>query len=176
VPVFFHTGSAPGIHPSEDYLPEGIRDVSARKDPHTVSPSGAPAAEAPGRPDRPRFLGFDPSRSSQRSGKGLACWPLEPPLGSTLLGFSGEGLGRDFARPPLTRFSDPALAGTAGAPECQSTFARPCPGAVPEYGPDKATLLGFLHLLTPGHANESATGLWVHLALCRALLPTSQCS
>jgi hypothetical protein len=44
-------------------LSQGIRAVTARKDPHTVSPSGIPAAEAPGRPDRPRFLGLYPFES-----------------------------------------------------------------------------------------------------------------
>jgi hypothetical protein len=38
----------------------GIRCVSARMLPHTVSPSAIPHAEAGGRHGRPRFLGFDP--------------------------------------------------------------------------------------------------------------------
>jgi hypothetical protein len=37
-----------------------------RVDPHTVSPVGYPNAGAPGRPNRPRFLGFDPSGSPWR--------------------------------------------------------------------------------------------------------------
>jgi hypothetical protein len=49
-------------------LAEGIRRVSGRKNPHTVSPAGNPAAEAVGRPNGPRFLGFDPSESPWRSG------------------------------------------------------------------------------------------------------------
>jgi len=47
-------------------LPEGIHRVSAGKDPHTVSPAGIPAAEAVGRPNGPRFLGFNPSGSPWR--------------------------------------------------------------------------------------------------------------
>jgi hypothetical protein len=89
-------------------LSKGIRGVSTRKHPPTVQPSGIPAAEAPGRPDRPRFLGFNPSESPWRLNKGLACQPLVPPLGFALLGYSGENLARDFARPPPSRFAGPA--------------------------------------------------------------------
>jgi hypothetical protein len=89
-------------------LPKGIRGVTTRKGPPTVEPGGIPAAEAPGRPDRLRFLGFYPFESPCRSDKGLARRPLDAPLGSALLGYSGEDLGRDFAPPPLTRFTDPA--------------------------------------------------------------------
>jgi hypothetical protein len=83
------------------------RGVTTRLGPLTVQPSGAPAAVAPGRPDRPRFLGFDPPESPWRSNGGLARQTLAPPSGFALLGFSGEDLGQDFARPPLTRFSNP---------------------------------------------------------------------
>jgi len=44
-------------------LPQGIRCVSARKDPHTVCPAFATAVETAGRPGRPRFLGFYPCES-----------------------------------------------------------------------------------------------------------------
>jgi hypothetical protein len=47
-------------------LPEGIRRVSAGMNPRTVSPVGNPAAGAVGRPNGPRFLGFDPSGSPWR--------------------------------------------------------------------------------------------------------------
>jgi hypothetical protein len=90
-------------------LAEGIRAVTTRKDPPTVSPSGIPAAIAPGRPDRPRFLGFCPSESPWRSNKGLTRRPLDAPLGFALLGYSGKGLDRGFTRSPLSRFSSPAI-------------------------------------------------------------------
>jgi hypothetical protein len=89
-------------------LSEGIRGVTTRKRPPAVSPAVAPAAVAVGRPNRPRLLGFDPSESPSRSNEGLARRPLEAPLGFALLGFSGESLGRDFARSPLSRFTRPA--------------------------------------------------------------------
>jgi len=47
-------------------LTEGIRCVSARKHPLAVSPVGIPAAEAMGRPNGPRLLGFSPSESPWR--------------------------------------------------------------------------------------------------------------
>jgi hypothetical protein len=91
-------------------LPEGIRSVTIRKGPHTVSPAGAPVAEAPSRPNRPRFLGCAPPESPWRSYGGLARGSLVPPLGFTLLGFSDGSLGRTLARPPLTRFVKLAIA------------------------------------------------------------------
>jgi hypothetical protein len=95
-------------------------------------------------------LGFHPSRVLRRKP-----WPGFRPASSHAL----RGLGK----------ADPA-----GAPEYQSASARPYPCAVPEYGPDKATLLGFLHQLDPAHFNEFLAWLWVHLSPCRALLPTSR--
>jgi hypothetical protein len=65
-----------------------------------------PCAEAQGRPDRPRFLGFDPDRRPDPPTVGLA---LPPPGNSHGLHPSRafhEGLDRDFARSPLTCFVD----------------------------------------------------------------------
>jgi hypothetical protein len=44
-------------------LSQGTHRVSAGVDPHAVSPVGFPAAEAEGRPNGPRLLGFDPCGS-----------------------------------------------------------------------------------------------------------------
>jgi hypothetical protein len=98
-------------------LPEGIRSVTTRKHPHTVQPIVAPAAEALGRPNRPRFLGFDPSRSPWRPLGGLARQPLEPPMGFALLGYSGEDLGRSLPPPPLTRFAGRQKIADSPAPQ-----------------------------------------------------------
>jgi hypothetical protein len=70
---------------------------------HTAS---IPCAEAPGRLGRLRFLGFDPFRSPWRPCVGLVRRPLAAPLGFALLGFRHESLDRDFARSPLTRFTN----------------------------------------------------------------------
>jgi hypothetical protein len=72
--------------------------------PPTVPLSGIPAAEAPGRPDEFRFLGFNPSESPLWLGRCLAYRPPDPPLGFALPGFARGNLGRDSAQPPLTRF------------------------------------------------------------------------
>jgi len=83
---------------------EGFRCVSARRHPLTVSPTVIPSAEARGRHGRPRFLGFYPSGNPWRPSVCLAHRALDAPLGFALLGPQEEHLGRDFARPPLTRF------------------------------------------------------------------------
>jgi hypothetical protein len=79
-----------------------------RTHPHTVQPGVAPAAEAPGRPDGPRFPGFDPCKSPSRMDMGLARRPLDTPLGFALLGLSSESLAGDFAPTPLTRLAQTA--------------------------------------------------------------------
>jgi hypothetical protein len=68
---------------------------------------------AEGRLRRPRFLGFDPSRRPTTPGMCLAHREVATPLGFALLGFAREGLGRDSAQPPLTRFSEPAMNASA---------------------------------------------------------------
>jgi hypothetical protein len=65
-PAFFRAGSALGIHPSELTPHTRYRAVSGSMDPLTVFPAVASAAEAAGRPGRPRFLGFDPRQSPWR--------------------------------------------------------------------------------------------------------------
>jgi hypothetical protein len=120
--------------------------------PPTVQPSGVPAAVAPSRPDRPRFLGFNPLRSTWRLVEGLTRQALATPLGFTLQGHSGESLGGDFALPPLTRFARPHdfPPGPTGAPEYQSAPARPHPDPhACTWFPHEATLLGFSHHLIP---------------------------
>jgi hypothetical protein len=61
--------------------------------------------QATGRPDRPRFLGFNPYESPWRLDAGLAHQPLAAPLGFALLGYLSKSLDRDFSRSPLTRFN-----------------------------------------------------------------------
>jgi hypothetical protein len=61
-----------GFSPSEDSLTKGIRGVTTQMNPPTVSPYGIPAAEAPGRLERLRFLGFNPFASPDHPDEGLA--------------------------------------------------------------------------------------------------------
>ena len=127
-------------------LSKGIRRVTARKHPHTVFPSGTPAAEAEGPTGRPRFLGFHPFESPSRTGVGLAHRPPAAPLGFALLGSADESLGRDFARPPLTRFCGTAASSRIRRRPRVSIGSRrvPCAPSGGPLGADGTTLLGFV--------------------------------
>jgi hypothetical protein len=157
-------------------LSKGIRGVTTRMHPLTVPPIGAPAAETVGRPNGPRFLGFDPSESPWRPDKGLVRRPLDAPLGFALPGSSRESLAQAFTRAPLTRFA-PRGDRSPSAPTSQS-LNQLSPGPIPSLHRSatthETTLLGFLHRLNPLHAGELPTGLCVHLSLRRTSLPPDQ--
>lgn len=68
--------------------------VTERLDPLTVSPVVLPIAEAFGRPDRLRFLGFAPDQSFPRWHVGLAQPPEDTPMGFSLPGFFAKALAR----------------------------------------------------------------------------------
>jgi hypothetical protein len=132
-------------------LLEGIRGVTTRMHPPTVSPIGAPAAEAVGRPNGPRFLGFDPPRSPWRPDEGLVRRPLDAPWAFALPGFARENLAQAFTRAPLTRFA-PSSDCSPAAPASQS-IDQLSPGPIPathrSATPHETTLLGSLHRLNP---------------------------
>jgi len=102
--------------------------LRARKHPLTVLPAIAPLAEASGRPGGPRFLGFYPAKSPVAAKRVFSAPTAGGSLGFSLSRLPGEGLGRDFARPPLSRFSADSREPTERASEFRSTFARPQPG------------------------------------------------
>jgi hypothetical protein len=104
-------------------LSQGIRRVSARKDPLTVFPAVATVAETTGRPGGPRFLGLLPLRESLASDAFLRRRSLAAPMGFALLGSASDGLERAFARSPLTRFGDTSEDGPPGASESRSAVA-----------------------------------------------------
>jgi hypothetical protein len=172
VPVLFHTGSAHGIHPSERsplaryptrFRPEGpTYRFSCRC---SLRRSTGPARQA-------AVSGLRPCRESLAITACLALRPLDAPLGFPLLGFARRSLDRDSARSPLTRFADSAAEATpTGAPESRSAPAWPRPfAAASRTGLDRATLLGFLHLLAPAHSGTHPPWLWIHLALRLASL------
>jgi hypothetical protein len=126
-------------------LSEGIQPVSGWKAPPTVSPDGIPHTEVGGRLDRPQFLGFSPSGSPWRSNVCLAHKPLDAPLGFILPGYRYGHLDPDFARSPLTRFSNPAFAGIAAPQSFDRHPPRPAIRMGRPHGLTKATLLGFSH-------------------------------
>lgn len=112
--------------------------------PRTVSPWSIPAAEAVGRPARPRSLGFHPCKDPWRTEACLAHRTLDAPLGFALLGFSTAGLVPAFTETPL-----PCLplrshnSPTATAP--QGIFNLRLTSSIPDTKPkmDETTLLGF---------------------------------
>ena len=171
----FHTGGAPGIHPSKLFPRKVFATFPLRIHPLTVPPAVVPNAVATDRPGRPRFLGVDPCESPRWPDVGLAHRPRQAPLGFALLGFASKGLDRDSARSPLTRSPTAATNRPAAAPQ---SIDRPMPS--PTISPQRTaitggtTLLGFLHRLGPGHSSERPTWLWVHLVPRCTLLPTGR--
>jgi hypothetical protein len=105
------------------FLQQGTRYVSAREDPHTVSASAIPTAEAGGRHGSPRFLGFSPCRNPFRPATCLACRSSDAPLGFALLGYASGDLRQAFAQRPLARFAV-ETSPTAGTSEYRSVSAR----------------------------------------------------
>ena len=95
------------------YLPAGIQAFPSGRTHLPFHLPLFPSAEAPDRPDRPRFLGFIPAGSSGRPTMGLAPPLPKAPLGFALPGLVRKGLDQDFARSPLTRFIDRAANGSA---------------------------------------------------------------
>jgi hypothetical protein len=103
-------------------LPEGIRRVSAGMNPRTVSPVGNPAAGAVGRPNGPRFLGFDPSGSPWRRAG------VNSPTAGCSLGLHPPGAIQQEPCPGFRPDSShalrkPARRPAAGAPEYRSAPA-----------------------------------------------------
>jgi hypothetical protein len=160
VPALFHAGGAPGIRPSELSPPARYPDVTTGERPHTVSPAFVPAAEATGRSDGPRFLGFAPCRSPSRPNVCLARRTPDAPLGFTLPGPANKRLRPDFAGHPLTRFADRTThAPPAGASESRSTSVWPHPHAMQARRLDGATHLGFPHRPGPHRSDVPPSGL-----------------
>jgi hypothetical protein len=86
-------------------LPQGIRYVTARKDPHAVPTSVFPVAKRRAGPAVRGFWALTLARvpGGQRGFRALYRWLL--PWGSPLPGPASESLDRDSARSPLTRFA-----------------------------------------------------------------------
>jgi hypothetical protein len=140
-------------------LPKGFRNVSAGKNPHTVSLNVTPAPEC--RTGR-AGLGFwvHTSRKCLAIDGLLSRRPPAPPLGFTPSGPSCESLDQDFSRPPLTRFADPAITRRIHRRPRVSIGSRLAPTELaPECTPVEATLLGSPHRPHPDHSNSAPPGL-----------------
>jgi hypothetical protein len=125
---FFVPAALMGFALRSFLLAEGIRRVSGRMNPHAVYPVGFPCAEALGRPNGPRLLGFDPSGSPSRSKQDWCADRRMLPWASP-----SQGLPEEASREPssalLPRASrKPALRpGAAGASEFRSASTSPHP-------------------------------------------------
>ena len=105
LPVLFHTGSAPGIRPSELSPPGRSPHVSARPDPRAVHPAGAPIPPRRAGPAQtgrgfwaltlPRVPGDDAGFNSRAAGCSLGLFPSR---------VCGDGLARALTRAPPSRF------------------------------------------------------------------------
>jgi len=111
--LFFTPAALLGFTLRSFLLQKGTRAITARMSPLTVSPASDPDAGALGRPSRPRFLGFNPSRSPWRMLPWV--WPFQGSLAKALAEPS-PGL---LSRASQTRRS---LALPAGAPESRSAL------------------------------------------------------
>jgi hypothetical protein len=170
----FHTDSAPGIHPSEPSPLARCPGVSDRRPPQTVWLWSIPAAEAAGRPTERRPLGFCPYEDPLRTATCLAHRTPDAPLGFPLLGHPTADLVPTFAGTPLSHLLHATPYGDhAPVPQGLSVGGSPRPHLDTRPWTDATALLGFLHQFDSDHSDPMTPGLWVHLALRPASLPTA---
>ncbi len=134
---------------------------------------------AEGRPRRPRFLGFDPSRRPTTPGMCLAHREVATPLGLALLGFAREGLGRDSARPPLTRFGEPAMNASAArrlrvSIDLRLTLLLARRASTYEQDQGNPYRVSAPSAIPDHSSSGPRSWLWVHLSPCRTLLPANR--
>jgi hypothetical protein len=171
--LFFTPAALMGFTLRSVLHPQGTRCVSARMHPHTVMLVVIRTAEAVGRPGEHRFLGFDPCGSTWRPNARLTPRPLGAPLGFTLLGSTGDRLGRDFARPPPSRFAHRGRSHDDRRPGV-SFDDHLAPASCGEPQTTGTTLLGLLHQHIPWHSGRIPIGLLLHLTPRRTLLPANR--
>jgi hypothetical protein len=116
--------------------------------------------------------GFLSPGSPWRPNVCLAHRPLDAPLGFTLLGYSNECLGRDFARPPLPRFSGRTKGPASGASESRWAFARPEPSLQQAADAGSSGPFRVLHQPQPEAFKPPITRAMCSPRVRRTLLPT----
>jgi len=134
-----------GFAPSEHDTARGIQASPPGSTHLPFHPQLRQPHEAEGRIRRPRLLGFDPLAGSGHPHALLTRRGPEAPVGLTLSGYTREGLSRDFAQLPLTRFTPAAVTrGCVGTSEYQSALAwtgsRSWPRRTTQ---NRTTLIGF---------------------------------
>jgi hypothetical protein len=154
-----------GFDPSELSPLTRSPNVSARMDPHAVSPAGTAVAETTTRLRWPRLLGFVPCENPSRPDVCLARGTAGCSLGLfPFQGFPATALN-EIAPALLSRaFPSPRRSKVPPAPQSiiGSRFAPPTlVDKSSETG--GTTLLGFPHLLVPEHMSDRPLGLCVHL-------------
>jgi hypothetical protein len=140
-------------------LPKGFRDVSAGKNPPTVSPHVTPAPECR---TGQAGLGFwvHTFRKCLVTARFLGQRSPAPPLGFAPLGPSHESLDQDFSRSPLTHFADPAITHRIHRRPRVSIGSRlASTRSAPECTPLEPALLGSLHRPNPDHWDPAPPGL-----------------
>jgi hypothetical protein len=176
VPVFFHTGSAPGIHPSELSprkrfsgrlrLEEPTDRFSCR---YTRRRSVEPAQQA-------AVSGLQPFRESLAAGRVFST----PPAGGSPGFFPSR-----VSAATWTRISPGLLSRASANPVANhhirrrlrvSISCRLAPSSFRRLGrnSDGATLIGFPHRHDPEHSSVCPSGLCVRLAPRRTFLPTDR--
>jgi hypothetical protein len=143
------------------------------KDPPTVPPVGIPCTEVWGRLDEPQFLGLS-FRESLATEVCLAHRPLDAPLGFSLLGYLSECLGRDFARPPPSRFARRTMRPASRATESRSALARPKPSQRQAADVGSGNPFRVFAPAATTTFERPSPGLCVHLASRCALLSTAR--
>jgi len=176
LPVFFHTGSALGIRPSELSPPErfsALLPAEQTRLPFRSSVLPLPKQQA-GPTSRGSRAFSRPRVPGQRSGIS------EPPAGGSL----GLRPSRVFPQRPWSNFRptsshalrmpDDYSPNTPTPQSLDRPSLRPIPIPRRNADSDRPTLLGFLHRHAPGIQTRVSPWLWVHLSLRRALPPTDQ--
>jgi hypothetical protein len=99
----FHTGSAPGIHPSKPYLPAGIQPFPSGR---THLPFNLPLfpTQNAGPARQVSVPGLCPCRKFRPTANGFSTAVAGGSLGFLPSRVFHKGLDQDFARSPLTRF------------------------------------------------------------------------
>jgi hypothetical protein len=149
----------------------GIRHVSTRMRPHTVSTSVIPAAKRLAGTEARGSWVFTLARVPCPRRRVLTCREPDAPLGFALLGFADNDLRQAFARRPLLRFAAKQCH-AAGASEFQSIAVWSSHVIHGKPGAATTTLSGFLHLVGPNDSGTLPAGLCVRLTPCGTSLST----